>query len=253
LSRFSQKILIIVAAVSITCSGLWYLQRGWMSADPENIKVSPEVEQRVVSLLEKARTASFQSRLAITFEIRDIGRQAVPVLVRALKHQDPSTRAFAADMLKYSGNQSVIPHLAARLGDTSATVRRSALFSLGRLDAVETIPAIVLVLNDEDNFTRCQAAHVLGILGQDGAVVPLIAVLEKDACALARQTAAISLGDIGNEKAIRPLINSLEDENVLVRSASMVSLNRITGVELGPYKDAWTSWWNERHPSEVPK
>lgn len=251
LSRFSQKILIVVAAVAITCSGLWYLQRGWSQADPENIRVSPENERKVWALLEEARTGSFEKRANILFEIRNVGRQSIPVLVRGLQHEDPSIRAFSANVLQYCGNQSVTPHLVARLNDTNSVVRRSALLALGRLNAVETVPAIILVLNDEDNFTRCQAAHVLGLLGQDGAVIPLVAILERDPYAVARQTAANALGDIGSENAVRPLINSLEDENHLVRSASQIALTRITGAEFGPYKETWMNWWNENHPSEI--
>ncbi len=251
LSRFSQKFLIVVAAVAITCCGLWYMQRSWSQADHESIKVSPENERKVWALLEEARNAPFERRMSILFEIRNVGRQSIPVLVRGLQHEDASVRAFSANVLQYCENQSVSPHLVATLNDPDSIVRRSALLALGRLNAVETVPAIILVLNDDDNFTRCQAAHVLGLLGQDGAVVPLVAILEKDPYAVARQTAANALGEIGSETAVKPLINSLDDENHLVRSASRIALTRITGAEFGPYKEAWMDWWNEKHPAEI--
>jgi HEAT repeat protein len=81
--------------------------------------------------------------------------------------------------------------------------------------------------------------------------MPLIEILEEDPYPVARQTAANSLGEIGNEKAVPPLIDSLEDGNYLVRSASLVALNRITGEALGPDKDDWADWWNGKEASAI--
>ncbi len=251
MSSFSQKILVTVAAVAFVWAGLWYLQRGWTSEDPETIEVSPEVESRIWKLLERSKTAGYQERIGIFYEIRGIGRQNVPVLVEALQHEDARIRAFAANLLQYSENPRVIPHLEPMLGDEEPIVRRAALVALGYLGAIETVPAIILVLDDEDNFTRCQAALVLGTLGRDGAVMPLIEILEKDSYPVARRTAANSLGEIGNEKAVPPLIDSLEDRDYQVRSASLVALNRITGESLGPNKDDWADWWSEKEAAAV--
>jgi HEAT repeat protein len=78
-------------------------------------------------------------------------------------------------------------------------------------------------------------------------------VLEHDPFSFARQTAANSLGEIGNENAVQPLIESLDDDAPLVRSASMVALNRITGERLGSRKEPWTEWWNGNHFPETSK
>jgi HEAT repeat protein len=94
---------------------------------------------------------------------------------------------------------------------------------------------------------------VLGVLKDKNAVVPLIELLEKDPYAVARQTAANSLGEIGNEAAVPPLIVSLGDNNTMVRSASMVALNRITGEQLGPQKEVWTHWWNQKQTPHYPQ
>ena len=121
----------------------------------------------------------------------------------------------------------------------------------GQLGAVETVPTILMLLNDEDTFTRSQAALVLGDLGGHTAVTPLIQTLENDPFAIARQMAANSLGEIGNERAVRPLIKSLEDRNDLVRVASLVALNRITGAELEADRESWMDWWNDKRPANT--
>ncbi|UCD57584.1 MAG: HEAT repeat domain-containing protein [Candidatus Hydrogenedentota bacterium] len=251
MSSFSQKMLIVVVAAGVVWGGLWYLQRGWISQDPTKIKVDPRVEREILALLEKSKVAKRDHRVAIFYEILSMGREGLPVLVHALCDKDPRVRAFVASILPHYGNVSVIPFLEARLKDESPLVRRSVLTALGHLGAVETVPAIILLLDDGDSFTRCQAALVLGSLGRPAAVIPLIETLGNDPYPIARQTAANSLGEIGSEKAVRPLINSLDDSNHLVRSASLIALNRITGTGLGPYKEPWTAWWNDRRPDDI--
>jgi HEAT repeat protein len=247
---FRQKILVCMAAIAIVCGGLWFVQNRWMWRDPAKIKVDPEVEKRINALLDESKTGGYRERMAIFYEIQDMGRDRAPTLVRALQHEDCRVRAFSANLLQYCGNVSVIPHLEARLSDENSIVRRSALSALGYLSAFESAPTIILALNDKDNFTRCQAALVLGNVGGDRAVLPLVEMLGKDSYPVARRTAAHSLGEIGNEKAVPTLIDSLEDSTRYVRSASLVALNRITGAELGPNKKIWSTWWSQRqHPA----
>ncbi len=243
---FRQKLIICIAAVAVACSGLWFVKHREMWQDPAKIKVDPAIEERIGALLEESRTAAFEKKRTIFYEIHDMGQDGVPVLVRALRHEDPGVRAFSANLLQYCDNISVIPHLEARLVDEDSIVRRSALSALGHLGAFESAPTIILVLNDKDDFTRCQAALVLGSLGGKRAVSPLVEMLERDPYPIARRMAAHSLGEIGNEKAILPLVNSLNDRDYYVRSASLVALNRITGAGLGPRREQWTAWLSQK-------
>jgi HEAT repeat protein len=248
LSNSFQRILIILVTILVAFFGTWYLQREWISRDPKKIHVDPEVEQQVLTLLDLSKEVTVEGKLSIYYEIRSMGPATTPVLVRALDNKDPEICSFALSILKYSDNPSVIPYVEEKLRDESPMVRKTALIALGNLGAVETIPAIIVVLNDKDKFTRCQAAHVLGVLKDEKAVYSLVKILQQDPYPLARQTAANSLGEIGDEHAVLPLIDSLDDKAPLVRSASLVALNRITGEKVGLGKKAWTDWWNAEHP-----
>jgi HEAT repeat protein len=201
----------------------------------------------VLELLEQSEGASYPRRVGIFYEIQGMGSRTVPVLVRALDDEDADTRALAVNLLQYSKTPSVIPYLQTRLQDESCQVKKTTLVALGSLGAVETVPAIIVVLGDSDNLTRCQAAHVLGVLKDEQAVYPLVKVLRADPYAFARRTAATSLGEIGDRDAVTPLINSLDDDAALVRTASLVALNRITGEKLGLQREAWNEWWNEKY------
>ncbi len=246
MSNFSQKILIIVTAIAIAVCGVWYLQREWVSQDPARIKVDPVVEQQILALLQEAKGAPFHKQTDIFYNIRSFGQKSVPVLVRALQSPDAQTRTFAVNLLQYSENPSVIPYLEAKLQDEEPIVRKASLNALGTLSAVDTVPTIILVLNDKDDFTRCQAALVLGTLKDNTAVLPLVHLLQEDPYPVARRTAAHSLGEIGDRTAVPPLIASLGDNDLFVRSASMVALNRITGQRLGSQKEVWADWWKQQ-------
>jgi HEAT repeat protein len=247
-SNFFQKTVIIVVTLLVSFFGTWYIQREWISRDPKKIKVDPVIEQRVLDLLDLSKEVTVDGKLSIHYEIRSIGPATTPVLVRALDNKDPEICSFALSILKYSDNPSVIPYVEEKLHDKSSMVRKTALIALGNLGAVKTIPAIIVVLDDKDKFTRCQAAHVLGVLKDEKAVYPLVKILRQDTYPLARQTAANALGEIGDEHAVPSLIDSLDDKAPLVRSASLVALNRITGEKVGLEKEAWADWWNADHP-----
>lgn len=245
MSNLTQKVVIVFVAILFCCAGMWYLERKWQ--DPAKIEVDAEVEREVLELLGQAPGANFPRRLGIFYEIRGMGRQTAPVLVRALDDEHAETRSLAVNLLQYSRTPSVIPYLQTRLQDESCQVKKAALVALGHLEAVETVPAIIVVLDDSDKLTRCQAAYVLGVLKDEQAVYPLVRVLKADPYEFARRTAAVSLGEIGDEDAAPHLIDALEDDAFQVRRASLVALNRITGEQLGIQKEAWNDWWNEKH------
>ncbi|HPJ30324.1 MAG TPA: HEAT repeat domain-containing protein [Methanothrix sp.] len=57
-----------------------------------------------------------------------------------------------------------------------------------------------------------------------------------------RYLAARALGDIKSTVAIDPLINALNDSDSSVQSISLVSLYKITGVDLGKDQNSWIEW-----------
>lgn len=247
MAQFSRKIPILLVSVSVVVGFLWYFHLRWVLQDPAKITLHPDTDGIISELLESSRTAEYEERQAICYKIRAMGRESLPVLVRALEDEDPGIRALAASLLRFSNNVHVISYLEAGLSDEEPAVIRTALFSLGQLGAVETVPTIIIVLSEGDKFTRCQAALVLGILKDENALVPLVARLENDPYPIARKVAADSLGEIGGEQAVPSLIDSLEDKNARVRLASLRALNRITKIGLGPEKGSWMNWFESEH------
>jgi len=111
------------------------------------------------------------------------------------------------------------------LASTNSGVRWNAVEDLGHTGDAAVVPYLLPVLNDEDTFVRMAAARVLG--------------------------------DLGGDESVGPLIDTLSDPAESVRDAAVASLRQITGQNfrfdpLGKQADrtkrirAWRDWWEKQ-------
>lgn len=196
----------------------------------------------------------------------------VPVLTRALKHEDPLTRRDAAEDLGLIGapavnavpvlqklteqdadplcriaaakaiasidrkNETAIPLLIKALQDKTGTVRKRAAESLGDLGpgAKSAVIDLVKAVKDSDPTVSWAAVDALGQIGPDAesAVPALIEALKK---ASTGGAAADALGQIGRKaEAAVPSLEQALSGDVTVRWAAAVSLVRIGGAGARP-------------------
>jgi HEAT repeat protein/beta-lactamase regulating signal transducer with metallopeptidase domain len=183
-------------------------------------------------------------------------RRALEPLNQALQDADEQVRKKAVEalgLLKQSGGGGDSSMSMNALGSSNATERAVAACSLGRLGAVEAIPALVSLLGDDTPIRpiKCwdsgdwsparhtfkqaspgeQAAIALASLSQP-AVEPLIAALNNGNPSV-RRNAAWAIGEIrgglGTNRvaAVEPLIATLSDEDSWVRVAAAFSLGEL--------------------------
>jgi hypothetical protein len=114
-------------------------------------------------------------------------------------------------------------------------------------------------LSSNDDGERWNAVEELGASNDPQAaeyVVPLLSDTEL----FVRMAAARVLGDLGNEMAIGPLIDALEDVEPSVREAAVMSLRLLTGKsfrfepngeprERAKGVEDWRKWWKGSGPS----
>lgn len=108
----------------------------------------------------------------------------------------------------------------------SATVRSTAAIALGRIGDPTAIPALRLLLDDDDRATRMWAMRSLGQLQDRGSVEPLTAALV-DGDGGVRQYAAKALGEIGDQAASPALIAALSDRKQGVRELAALALAQL--------------------------
>ena len=98
--------------------------------------------------------------------------------------------------------------------------------SVEKMERKKDVKGLIKALKDEDWAVRCDAAKVLGRLGDARAVEPLIQALKDQEWAVRRSTAE-ALGKIGDGTAVEPLIQALRDEEELVQGDAAEALAKI--------------------------
>lgn len=105
-----------------------------------------------------------------------------------------------------------------RYSDSSLII--SALKKL-ETDIVEPL---LRLLKNTDNFFRANVVTTLGCLNDKRAVKPLTVILLEDNCEKIRQNAAKALGNLGDEDAVDSLVESLKDDDELVKENAIEAL-----------------------------
>jgi HEAT repeat protein len=190
--------------------------------------------------------------------IRVLGRlappRATPILLRAVYDADPDIRHFAAsavsrirtpdaervlmemlgrgaEYLSYriaamfaeegvADRQALLGKL--RSGDSSE--RRWAAEVLAGLKDYDAVPALLVLLEDEDADARAAGAKALGALGRERDAGRIGALLESDPVWFVRVQAARALGEILSPDSVALLCAGLRDESWWVRRRCLDSL-----------------------------
>jgi len=162
-------------------------------------------------------------------------------LINALENNSEDVRKAAAWNLGEIGDgRAIKPLITVALDDDSAKVSNSAKAALEKIDDTRTLIDLLsddrfdvadyasYLLSESESITNLDAeelyslmeahndrviliAPILGQIGDDRAVEPLIELLQDENWSIRRE-AIIALGEVGNPQAIDPLIGALDDE-----------------------------------------
>ena len=187
---------------------LWEHVWNWMSGNPWK-PPAQRAETRNIATLESAlRSEDENEALNAAYELAAIGEEAIPALLRGLKHQGEDV----THPLKFS-----IPRLSAH-----------AFAALGP----KAVPALCEALNDhyENREVLGQVAYALGEMMEHASpAVPRLIELLSDDSPFIRQHAAEALGMIRKpaERIVTALCEALEDSEPYVRFTAALALARI--------------------------
>jgi HEAT repeat protein len=98
------------------------------------------------------------------------------------------------------------------LSDESPIIRAVAAKAVLSLNANESVPALLPLLNDKDEFVRREAVYALGLTHSRNATQRLTEVLLNDKEDGVRSAAAVALGEIGDEGAVVALASVIAPE-----------------------------------------
>ena len=157
------------------------------------------------------------------------GEVVVKALIEALRQTDEqnSSRHRIEQALRETG-KTAVPVMMKALEDSSVLVRRAAASGLGSSRAKEAVGPLTKALQDPDQQVRWNAALALGSMKTEKAIGVLLAALG-GADAKTRAPAAMALGNTRSASAVVPLVNALRDRDRSVRSAAASALAMIKG------------------------
>ena len=157
-------------------------------------------------------------------------KEAIPFIVSALLDSDPPTKGEACLALGHLEASEDMDSLLASLKDGHFYVRRSAVWSIGKLrtNTDKSIHELISMLEDGDASVRLQTCITLAELKTEPALKPLEKRLADDD-KFVRRSAARAMVDIGGS-AIEVLMSSLTSENILSHQESAWALGYMAGI-----------------------
>jgi HEAT repeat protein len=153
-----------------------------------------------------------------------LGKPALDPLLAALQDKDPE--GYAAEGLERMGAPAVNA-VAALLQNQNADVATEAALILGEIKDRSAAPPLLAALSTGNSSLRYSVVYALGEIKDASAVAPVAAVLKGDPEAENRRGAADALGMIGDAGAIEPLIAATADTDSTVRRMAAGALGRI--------------------------
>jgi HEAT repeat protein len=154
-----------------------------------------------------------------------MGDAAVESLITALHDSNKYLAEQAAQVLGQIGDERAFQPLLTILEDREQEpeVRRAAINALAALDAARAVEPLIRILERQehrwDRYVRPEAARVLGRIGDERAVEPLIAAFSSAGDLSLHRATAGALEKVGDQRALAPLIAALgkryEDEDTL--------------------------------------
>ncbi len=174
------------------------------------------------------------------------GKDIVPFLKKALKHDKPRTRALACNYLARIARKDAIDQILPLLKDNEERVRFAAACRLAGFGRKDGLKELLKALKSSDRYVQRDAAKALQTAG-DSSAVPALLPLLKHEMWWVRKEAAEALGNIGDKSAVPALMEMLEGKSPLKdkdhkrweRGYATNALSRITGLDLIYYN--WTS------------
>ena len=157
----------------------------------------------------KLQSSDAEERREAAVDLGRSGRDAAPLLFRAMGDTDWRVRKTAVEALVANGGDSIIVGLIRLLSsDDNAGSRNSAIEALVHIGA-GAVDALLMSLDTPDADVRKFIVDILGDIRDSRAVPVLIEALEKDSDENIRVASAEALGKIKDRRAVDPLLACL--------------------------------------------
>jgi HEAT repeat protein len=180
--------------------------------------------EELVSMVANQQNATLRNAAIEALKLS--GSLGVGALVAALTHTDPEVVMFAAQILGDVKAELPVEPLLELLTHEDKNIAQSAIETLGKRRAIDAVPALVSVL-ENDFWLQFSAITALGEIADHRATLPLVARLQDE---MYRGEAAEALGKIADAQAMTPLLDVWrEDTWPPLRARVTLAIARVAG------------------------
>ena len=152
--------------------------------------------------------------------------KTIQELIQDLNNDDEFVQEEAFGLLEIRSEESFEPLIEAlSTKGVNKNIKQYSAKLLGIIGNDQAIDPLIATLRDNNKFVRRESSTALTKMG-DKAVEPLINILDDDDWRV-RGAAAWALGKIGDERALDPLKSLLDDESGFVRSGAKFSVDSL--------------------------
>ncbi|MBF0228374.1 MAG: HEAT repeat domain-containing protein [Desulfamplus sp.] len=163
-------------------------------------------------------------------ELGKIGNEsAVPVLMDAVRYDDPELTAEIVNSLISIGDSRAVPLFIKELKSQKYRVRIGSLRGLFKLAGDDVaMPALIEALRDDHPEVRRTALTFIGWKDPEDSV-PAVSQCLVDEEARVRKAAVSALANLKDESSVLPLIKVLGDKELEIREKALEAIRSITG------------------------
>lgn len=169
----------------------------------------PRAEDILIGLLRDNNSSICSGAAEALGDIPDAA--AVEPLIDVLDDKSGRVRAKAIESLGKINDNSAIEPLIGMLRDNESEVRAAAVRSLTKMGR-QVSSSLILALKNNDKAIQLGAATILGDVGDDGAINPLVEAF-KGGVPDVRHAAGKSLAKINKSNSVEPFLQILKEEN----------------------------------------
>ena len=207
-----QRLTVFVGVISIgVCCGTA------TGAEERVDQLAPEVAAKFQKWVEAFGSGDRKAADEALANFVTAGKEATPVLVSALAHENRTVRRYAAEALCEVGDDRAVKPLVKALKDESSLVRRAAALGLGKFRL-------------------------------DSTIAPLTEAATKDEDFLVKNAAARSLCKFESKAVIPSLIELLNFRSWRIAGAALDRLRKLAKPRQDPGRDQdkWREWYRRR-------
>ncbi|MBF0574332.1 MAG: HEAT repeat domain-containing protein [Desulfamplus sp.] len=196
-------------------------------------------------------------------ELGKIGNEAaVPVLMDAVRYDDPELTAEIVNSLISIGDSRAVPLFMKEVKSQKYRVRIGSLRGLFKLAGDDvSMPALIEALRDDHPEVRRTALTFIGWKDPEDSV-PAVSQCLVDEEARVRKAAVSALANLKDESSVLPLIKVLGDKELEIREKALEAIRSITceniefdvnaaGKELANAVLKLKQWWQDERMTKV--